>query len=271
MIIAGEASGNLDYIMDKLSIYYEKESRLKSKIGTSLVYPLILSLVSLNVILFLIVYVIPNFINIFNQNNITPPMTIKILLHISYIINHHWYIIGILPMLIITLIYITVGKNPKSKYFIDNLKLKIPYVNKLIILISTCKFSRAFHILISSGVQVIDAIDIAAKTIENKSIQDMLYKSKDNIKLGNSLYESLRICNIFPNMFMSMINIGEESGKLDDILSSISDFYEAELENKLNKIVTLIEPIIILIMGLIIGSMVISIMFPMFEVMTTFK
>jgi type IV pilus assembly protein PilC len=271
MIVAGEASGNLDHIMDKLSIYYEKENKLKSKIGASLVYPSILSLVSLNVTLFLIVYVIPNFINIFNQNNIQPPFTTKILLQISYIIKEHWYIIWILPMIIILLLSIYINRNPQCKYFIDNFKLKIPYINKLVNLITTCKFSRSFYILISSGVQVVDAIDISAKTIENKVIQDRIYKSKENIKLGNSLYQSLSMCNIFPNMFISMINIGEESGKLDDILSSISDFYEIELESKLNKIVSLIEPIIILTMGLVIGGIVMSIMLPMFEVMTTFK
>ncbi|HSQ33780.1 MAG TPA: type II secretion system F family protein, partial [Peptostreptococcaceae bacterium] len=271
MIVAGESSGNLDHIMDKLSIYYEKENKLKSKIGASLVYPSILSLVSLNVTLFLIVYVIPNFINIFNQNNIQPPFTTKILLQMSYIIKERWYIIWILPMIIILLLSIYINRNPRCKYFIDNLKLKIPYINKLVNLITTCKFSRSFYILISSGVQVVDAIDISSKIIENKVIQDRIYKSKENIKLGNSLYQSLSLCNIFPNMFISMINIGEESGKLDDILSSISDFYEIELESKLNKIVSLIEPIIILTMGLVIGGIVMSIMLPMFEVMTTFK
>lgn len=271
MIVAGEASGNLDYIMDKLSIYYEKENKLKSKIGTSLVYPSILSLVSLNVTLFLIVYVIPNFITIFNQNNIKPPFITKMLLNMSYIIKEQWYVIWILPVLLIILLYIYINKNHKCKYFIDNLMLKTPYINKLVNLIITCKFSRSFYILISSGVQVVDAMDISAKTIENKVIQDRLYKSKENIKLGNSLYQSLTMCNVFPNMFISMINIGEESGKLDNILSSISDFYEMELESKLNKIVSLVEPIIILIMGLVIGGIVISIMLPMFEVMTTFK
>ena len=271
MIVAGEASGNLDYIMDKLSTYYEKENKLKTKIGTSLVYPTILSFVSLNVTLFLIVYVIPNFITIFNQNNIQPPFITKILLNISYIIKEFWYIIGTFPIFAILLSYIYMGKSSRFRYFVDSIKLKTPYVNKLIKLITTCKFARSFYILISSGVQIVDAIDISAKTIENKVIQDMLYKSKENVKLGNSLYKSLGICNIFPNMFISMINIGEESGKLDNILNSISDFYEIELENKLNKLVSLIEPIIILIMGVVIGGIVMSIMMPMFEVMTTFK
>jgi type IV pilus assembly protein PilC len=271
MIVAGEASGNLDYVMDKLSIYYEKENKLKSKIGASLVYPFILSLVSLSVTLFLIVNVIPNFINIFNQNNIQPPFITKMLVNMSYVIKEYWYIISVLPMIIILSLNIYIHKNPRGRYFIDNLKLKIPYINKIVNLITTCRFSRSFYILISSGVQVVDAIDISAKTIENKVVQDMLCKSKEEIKLGNSLYQSLSICSVFPNMFISMINIGEESGKLDNILSSISDFYEVELESKLNKIVSLIEPMIILIMGLVIGGIVMSIMSPMFEVMTTFK
>ncbi len=166
----------------------------------------------------------------------------------------------------VLLVYI-LKTNEKLKLNISELKFKIPIIKNINTLIITTRFSRIFGILMQSGVQVIDSISISSKIIDNNYIFNKLAISNQYIKQGNKLSESLDKPQVFPDLFISMISVGEESGKLDETLSTITTFYENDLDNKINQIMKLVEPIIIVIMGLFIGIFALSMVLPMFDSM----
>lgn len=265
MIRAGEVSGKLDKVLENLADYYEKETALKSKISNILVYPIILTITSICVTLFTIIFVVPNFQIVFESNGINPPLMTKILIDISIFIKK--YIVHFTIM--ISIICITMSyylkRSTVLKMKANTIVFKIPYIRELFKIIIAAKFSRALYILINSGVQIVDAMQISSNVLDNEFASERLSIGIEYIKKGNSIGESLNLSNIFPNMFISMIKIGEESGKLDESLNTITKYYEAELDTKTQKFITYIQPIIIMILGVIIGGVLMSIVTPMFD------
>lgn len=265
MIRAGEVSGRLDKVLENLAEYYEKESSLKSKISNILVYPIILTITSICVTLFTIIFVIPNFQIVFEGNGVNPPLVTKILIDISIFVKKYIvHLIIIISAISISLIYY-LKRSTKLRIKINTIVFKIFYIKDLFKIIIAAKFSRSLYILINSGVQIVDAIQISSNVLDNEFASERLSIAIEYIKKGNSIGESLNLSNIFPNMFISMIKIGEESGKLDDSLNSITKYYEDELDAKTQKFITYIQPIIIMILGVIIGGVLMSIVTPMFD------
>lgn len=270
MIKAGETSGNLDVIMSDLSNYYDKEYKLKTKIITILIYPIILIILSVISIIFIFIFVIPNFQVVFASNGIEPPFITKVLIGISIIVtNHLGYLILSFVLILIGIIYFIIMNNSLKK-LINSFKFKIPFLKGVNQLVATTRFSRALSILLSSGIQIVDAIDMSASVIDNEFIYERLKISNNYIKKGNSIGKSLNLANIFPKLFVSMANTGEESGKLDKSLDVINRFYENELNNKIEQIMKFVEPVIIVFMGLIVGVFILSMVIPMFDAITSF-
>lgn len=269
MIKAGEVSGNLDRVMESLSDYYEKEDKLKSKIINILTYPIILVTLSIGVTLFMLIVIIPNFQIIFENNGINPPVMTKILINTSMFLrnNFTYVIIGILLLISIAFYLKTTSQN--FKFQIDKIKFKIPFLRKLTRLIITTRFSRVLYILNSSGVQIINGIEIAANVIDNEFAYERLKISMEYIKRGNTIGESLNLADIFPKLFISMINIGEETGKLDVSLNTINKYYENELDTDIQRFTSMIEPIIIVFLGIIVGGLIISMITPMFDMINS--
>lgn len=265
MIEAGEISGKLDDVMDKLASYYDKENKLRNKIISTLIYPIILIITMVISFLFILIFLIPNFEEIYADNNVKTPELTKMLIFLSHLIRDDLILIMIINMIIIgALIYLKTN-NQKFDEIINKIVFKIPLIKGYMELIVSNKFIKSLSILISSGVQIVDSIEISAKVMSNKYIYEKICKANDLIKKGNSINYSLKTVEELPSLLLSMIAIGEESGKLDTVLYTITDYYENELDSKLEIGTKYFENFITLFIGILVGIVVVSMMLPMFD------
>ena len=265
MIAAGELSGNLDDVMDKLATYYDKENKLKNKITSILIYPAILIITMIISFVFILIFLIPNFEDIYADNNIKTPGLTKILICLSQLLRDDLLLIMIGNLLLIGgLIYLKKSSN-KFNEMINKLVFKLPVVNTYMKLIISNKFIKALSILISSGVQIVDSIEISSRVMSNEYIYEKICKANEFIKKGNSIGDSLKTVEELPSLLLSMIAIGEESGRLDTVLDTVTDYYENELDSKLEIGTKYFENFITLLIGVLVGIVVISMMIPMFD------
>ena len=265
MVATGEMSGNLDEVMDKLSIYYDKEQKLKSKIISILIYPAILVVSMIISFTAILIFLIPNFEEIYADNTIQTPLITKILIFLSHLIRDDFIlIIGIIVLIIGGFIYFK-KNSQKFNEILNKLYFKTPLVKTFNQLIITNKFVKALSILISSGVQIVYSIETSAKVMDNDYIYQKICESNELIKKGNSIGSSLKKVEELPSLFLSMVVIGEESGRLDNILGTVSEYYENELDSKLERGTKFFENFLTLFIGIIVGIAVISMMMPMFD------
>ena len=265
MISAGEVSGNLDDIMDKLATYYDKENKLRNKIISILIYPTVLMITMIVCFVFILVFLIPNFEGIYADNNVKMPGLTKILIFLSHLLRDDLLLIMIGNLFLIGgLIYIK-RNNKKFNEAINKLIFKLPIIKTYMKLIVSNKFIKALSVLISSGVQIVDSIEISAKVMSNEYIYEKICKSNEYIKKGNSIGDSLKNVEELPSLLLSMIVIGEESGNLDTVLNTLTDYYENELDSKMEIGTKYFENFITLFIGILVGVVVISMMLPMFD------
>lgn len=265
MITAGEMSGNLDDVMDKLAIYYDKENKLRNKIISILIYPTILIITMIISFIFILLFLIPNFEDIYADNNMKTPGLTKILIFLSHLFRDDFLLIIIGNLVLIGgLIYLK-KNNDKFNEMINKLIFKIPIIKTYMKLIISNKFIKALSILISSGVQIVDSIETSAKAMSNDYIYLKICKANEFIKKGNSIGDSLKTVEELPSLLLSMITIGEESGKLDTVLNTVTEYYENELDSKLEIGTKYFENFITLFIGVVVGIIVISMMVPMFD------
>lgn len=265
MIQAGEMSGNLDDIMDKLAAYYEKENKLKNKVVSILIYPTILMISMIISFTFILIFLIPNFEEIYSDNNVKTPGLTKVLIFLSHIVTKDLHLIIILNMVLIGgLIYLR-KYNKKFNEMINKTIFKLPIIKTYMKLIISNKFIKALSILVASGVQIVDSIEVSAKVMSNEYIYEKICKANNLIKKGNSIGDSLKTVEELPSLLLSMIVIGEESGRLDTVLNTVTNYYENELDSKLEIGTKYFENFITLFIGIVVGIMVISMMVPMFD------
>ena len=262
MIEAGEVSGTLDSILERMARHFEQESKLESKIKSALVYPSALIVVSIAVVIFMLVAVLPTFTSMFTSSGVDLPWPTQLLMNLSEWIKTYWYLLGETfdCSYGMVLFYINHG----GRRFLDNLKIKIPGIRVTSIKIITARFTRTLSTLLALN-PLLQALEVVGKVLNNVVVQDRLIDSTDGIRRGASLSRAVRAMDIFPPMVDSMINIGEESGALDEILYKTADFYEDEVEMSLQRMTTLIEPVLLVFMAVIIGFIVIAMAMPMFE------
>lgn len=264
MVEAGEVSGNLDVLMERMAIHYEKENKIENKIKNALIYPVVLSIVALGVVIFLLTVVMPTFISMFQTSGLILPTPTRILLTISDWLTLYWYIfIGIILLFLVALTFI--GKTENGRLFYDTLKIRIPGIRNMNIKIITSRFTRTLSTLLSSGIPLLQALDVVGRVVGNKLVENQIKKAGEDIKKGVPMSRTIKDMNLFPPMVDSMIRIGEESGALDDILYKTADFYDEEVEASMEKITTMLEPVLIVIMALVIGFIVIAMALPMFD------
>ncbi|MBC6695493.1 type II secretion system F family protein [Terrisporobacter mayombei] len=269
MIRAGEISGNLDDVMDKLSSYYDKESKLKSKIISILIYPIILLITMLVSFLFILIFLIPNFENIYADNNISTPLITRILIFFSYLVRNHFLLIVVTMSFIILSLFYLKKRSKKVNDIFDKIIFRIPVIKTYSTLFIVNKFIKALSILIWSGVQIVEAIEISSEVISNKYIYKKISNANDLIKKGNKIGYSLKGIDELPPLFISMISVGEEGGKLDSILVTLSKYYENELDSRLEFGTKYFETFITLLIGVVVGVTVIAMMVPMFDAVTS--
>ena len=268
MIEAGEVSGNLDNILERMAVHFEKESKVENKVKSAFIYPIVLIVVSIAVVIFMLVGVLPTFIEMFESSGSELPGITVALLKSSDILQRYWYLIfGALAALSLLLAYYNTTK--EGKKFLAFLKIKTPGLKNTNEKIIASRFTRTLSTLMSSGIPLLEALEIVGNVVNNEIIKERLEEGMEDIEKGASLSQIIGDMDIFPDMVYSMINIGEESGSLDDILIKTADFYDEEVEYSLQKMTTLIEPILIVGMAIVIGLIVIAMALPMFDMVNT--
>lgn len=268
MVEAGEFSGNLDTIMERMAVHFEKENKLENKIKSALIYPIVLSFVSIVVVIFLLVAVMPTFISMFESSGQALPGPTQALLIISNSLTEFWYIYVVM-VFGISIGFAGFKRTNSGNELLDGLKLKLPIVKDTTVKIVTARFTRTLSTLMSSGMPLFQSIEIVGRVVGNKVIQDRLEIAVEDIRKGVSLSRTISQVKVFPPMVDSMIKIGEESGALDDILYKTADFYDDEVEVALQRMTTLMEPLMLVVMAIVIGFIVISMALPMFDMVNT--
>lgn len=264
MIDAGERSGNLDIILKRMAEYYEKETKIRGKIKSAMIYPIVLGVVAIIAITFILTFVMPTFVQMFEENNVELPMSTKMVLGTSKMLGKY----GIIFFLVLVIGIILLGKYLKSEegqYKLSVINLKLPVIKKLTQKIVVSRFTRTMGIVSSSGMSLVTSLEIVASVVGNKIAEKELLKVKEKVLKGEGLGDSIMNIKIFPPMLASMVKVGEEAGSLDSILDKTADFYDDELEREIQTVTALIEPAMIVIMGVIIGFLLISILTPMFK------
>jgi len=266
MVRAGEATGELDKILVSLAKFLETSENNKSKVKAALIYPAVMSIVAVAVVIFLITMVLPNFVNIFKSAGVELPLPTKIVLGVSKIMTTYWYvIIGVIGVVIYTVKeYI---KTEKGRYYFDMFKFKVPVFGKLIKKATISRFTRTFGTLMESSVPILTALDIVKGSVGNSAMAIVIDNIRNSVRQGGRVYEQIELSGMFPKMVSKMINVGENSGSLDKMLMKVSDFYDNEVETEIKGLTSVIEPLMIVVMGIIIGVIVLSVMLPMFDMM----
>lgn len=264
MIKAGETGGILDTILERLSAYLESSEALKAKVKSAMMYPAVVGGVALAITIFLLVFIIPVFKGIFASFNAELPFMTRIIIGLSDFIRANiLYLLAVLGGVFYGIKrYI---KTEKGRRKIDETAIKLPVFGILIKKVAIAKFSRTLGTLIKSGVPILQGLETVAKTSGNKVIEEAIMKSRDSIKEGGRLAEPLKKSNLFPQMVVQMIGVGEETGSLDTMLIKIADFYDQEVDTAVKGLTSMIEPLIMVFMGLVIGFVVIAMFMPMFE------
>lgn len=264
MVHSGEISGQLDIIMERMSTHFEKEHKINMKLRNAMFYPVILISISVIVTAILLVFVLPNFVAMFQGFGVDLPGPTRFVLGIGdFFRNYWWAVIGAV-----------VGGMYGFRRFIntaegrlraDDIKLKLPIVGKVNQKIATSRFARSLATMIGSGISIIESMEIVSQVIGNKRVQSGIDESLERIKKGEGVSGPLSKLELFPPMLLSMIRIGEETGSLESMLETSATFYDEEVDNAIDNMIQLINPVILLFMALVVGTIVVAIVMPMFE------
>ena len=264
LVEAGEAGGILDTILGRLANYIEKALALKKKVKTAMVYPAAIITVAVTVVAFLMVFVIPTFATMFSGGGAELPGPTALVMDISNFFTNQWYFVIGGPILFFIL-FKKVYATERGKIEIDRLALKLPVFGMLIRKVSTAKFSRTLGTLISSGVPLIEGMDICARTAGNKIVEIAILNSIEAIKEGETIAAPLARENVFPAMVIQMIDVGESAGALDSMLSKIADFYDEEVDTAVDGLTALLEPMLMVFLGIVVGFIVVAMYLPIFK------
>ncbi len=264
LIAAGEVGGILDTILNRLSNFMEKNEKLKGKVKGALSYPVAVIIISILITTGLLVFIVPIFEDMFKDFGQALPAPTQFVVFLSNSIKNSWYII--LAILIGIGIFIRqTYKTDKGRHFYDNLLLKSPVIGDLLRKTAVARFSRTLGTMISSGVPILESLDLVAKTADNVIIEDAIMKARVSLSEGKNLADPLAETKVFPGMVTSMIAVGEQTGAMDTMLSKIADFYEDEVDTAVEALTSLIEPLLMVFLGVIIGGLVISLYLPIFS------
>ncbi|MCD4787088.1 MAG: type II secretion system F family protein, partial [Desulfobacterales bacterium] len=264
MIAAGEAGGILDTILRRLSHYMEKAAKLKSQVKGAMIYPLITIIIAIVVIAIIMVFVIPVFKEMFEGMGGSLPLPTQIVVAMSdFVKNNILYIIGCSGLTIFALKKYYNTK--KGRILLDDLSLKLPVFGTLIRKVAVAKFTRTMSTMLTSGVAILNALDIVAKTAGNKTIEKAIYDVRSDIEEGRTMADPLSESGVFPSMVCQMIAVGESTGALDQMLSKIADFYDEEVDQAVENMTAMIEPFMLVFLGVTIGGLVIAMYLPIFK------
>lgn len=265
MVRAGEAGGNMDETLERLATHFEKQNNTRAKIKSALAYPIAVAIIAVVVVIFLLVFVVPTFVSLFADFGGELPAITQFVLNASYFMQRFWWLIILLIIGCIVGI-MALRNNSQTKYYLDYFLLRVPVFGKMMQKAVLARMTRTLSSLFTSSVPILEAISIAEKVVENEVIARVIHECHDVLERGQSMAGPMKKHWAFPPLITQMIAIGEETGSLDAMLGKVADFYEQEVENSTDRIKSLIEPIMIVFLAGIVGTIVTSIMVPMFEI-----
>ncbi|OGL39487.1 MAG: type II secretion system protein GspF [Candidatus Schekmanbacteria bacterium RIFCSPHIGHO2_02_FULL_38_11] len=264
MVRAGEASGALDIVLERLAEFSEKQNELKNKIRATLAYPVIMCVIGFAILGFLFTYVIPKVTSIFEQTKQALPLPTLLLIGISSFLKKFWLVIVVAIIVAYVMIKRTL-KTEKGRYFYDNLKLKLPIFGSLFQKIAISRFARTLGTLLNSGIPILQSLDIVKTVVANKVLHKAIEDAGQNISEGADIATPLKKSKMFPPIVIHMVATGERSGQLENMLLKVAESYDSETDSTIKALTSLMEPIMIVLMGIAVGFVVIAILLPIFD------
>jgi len=268
MVKVGEASGSLDLIFSRLADYYEKDNKIKRKVKSAMTYPAILATLTVGVVALLMIKVLPMFADILSSMGGELPTVTKVLMGMSDFLVKNLLIISLVLVFLMTAISYYL-KTDSGLYLMDSLKLKIPFLRSTVRKIITSRFARSMGILLKSGIPVVTAIDIMSNLVGNRVVERKFLECRDDIKKGRTLSESVSSIGVFSPILTHMVKIGEKTGELDQMLTRTASFFDDEVEESLERLTTLMEPFMLIVLATVVGIIIASVMLPMTSIMST--
>ena len=263
MVESGEASGNLDEMFLRMSTHFEKENKINNKVKAAMIYPIILAIVGVAALIVVMTFVMPTFVSLFDSSGAELPVATRMLIGISdFMAKHFIIVLGILIAIVVGIVIFS--KTESGIYFFAKLKITFPLIKDLNRKMIVSRFTRTLSTLLASGVSLVESLPIVSAVLNNVIAEDEVLKIRERVVKGEGLSTPIEDCELFPPMLSSMVRIGEESGALDDMLNKTADFYDEEVEQAIQTLTSMLEPIMIIIMGLVVGFMVIALMLPLY-------
>jgi general secretion pathway protein F len=264
MVRAGEASGSLDVVLDRLAEFSEHQQALRGRFRSALAYPIFMACVATLILFFLITFIMPNIMRIFSEMQQTLPTATVLLMGFSNFLKSYWWVI-FLAVAAGVFLFKQFKKSAKGQYLWDEIKIRLPIVGPINRKLALARFGRTLGSLLQSGVPLLPALEIVRNIVNNLPIAQVIEKTADDIQEGKSLAAPLSQSRWFPSIMVQMITVGEQSGELEKMLNKIADMYEEEAQSRIMAVTAMLEPAMILCMGLVVGFIVISILLPIFE------
>jgi type IV pilus assembly protein PilC len=264
LVVAGEEGGLLDGVLQRLAVYMEKSEKLRKKVKSAMIYPVAIILVAFIVVIVLLLFVIPVFEKMFKEMGAELPAPTQIVINLSQIVQSYWYvIIGGIVGLVVALKYYY--KTDNGHRTIDRLVLKLPLFGLLTIKASVARVTRTLATLLMSGVAILESMIIVAKVAGNKIVEEALMVARSRISEGRTMAEPLEQAGIFPPMVVQMVQVGESTGALDSMLNKIADFYEEDVDNMVTNLTAMMEPMIMVFLGVVLGGLIVAMYLPIFK------
>ena len=264
MVAAGEAGGILDTILMRLATFMEKNDALIRKVKGAMIYPSVIMSVAGVAVTVLLIFVIPVFENLFSSAGLALPLPTRIVMGASRFLKNYWFVV-LATIALATFMFRKYTATSDGRLKVDKLLLKVPVLGDVLRKSAVSRFTRTLGTLISSGVSILDGLEITAKTAGNRVVQDAIMESRSSIAGGDTIAAPLKKSGVFPPMVISMISVGEQTGGLDEMLSKIADFYDEQVDSAVSNLLSLLEPIMIVFLGIVVGGMVVSMYLPIFD------
>ena len=269
MVKAGEIGGVLDVILDRLAGFREKSQKLAAKLKSAMIYPCVILVVIVLILTFVMIFIIPKFQDVFKSMDVDMPYITSLLMNFSENVKSNWHF-GVLGIVMVFATYQLVRATKGGRYFTDNVKLRLPLIGQIMNKTAISRFCRTLGTLTSSGVPILDALNIIKDATGNDVISKAVYHVMEGIREGETIAEPMRATSVFDDMVVNMVSVGEETGELDKMLIKIADNYEYEVDTQVEGLSSALEPVMILFMGVAVGFIVVALFMPLLSLISQF-
>jgi len=270
MVEVGETGGVLGATLNRVSEYLEKSNALRRKIKSAMAYPMVVLVVTLLLTFLLVAFLIPTFAKLYESAGVALPLPTKVVINLSYLLRRYLLFFFLLPFLFFYGIRV-LRKKDRSRQALDKVMIRFPLFGTLLLKVAVAKFTRTLSTLIKSGVSILDSLEITARTVGNSVVERAVLQSRRMIGEGKTLSKPLKESGIFPPIVVNLISVGEETGKLSEMLEKVADFYEEEVDTTVAGLSTVIEPLMLVFVGMVVGAIMLSLYLPIFNLASTIR